>query len=160
MSRVLWLTAVWVALWGSISVANVLGGLVLGAAVAALLPGERPHAEGRLSPAGLLRFALVFVDALVRSSVAVALQVLRPSTSLHPGVIAVQVPGSDERLLTLLGNSISLTPGTLTLEVDRARRLLHVHVLDLGPDAQDLPSVRRDLDRLERAASRALGVRP
>lgn len=160
MSRVLWLTAVWVALWGSVSVANLLGGLLLGAAVAALLPGERPHAEGRLSSVGLLRFALVFVDALVRSSVAVAVQVLRPRTSLHPGVITVAVPGTDERLLTLLGNSISLTPGTLTLEVDRSRRLLHVHVLDLGPEASGLPGVRQDVERLERAARRALGARP
>ena len=159
MIGVLWLTAVWVALWGSVTPANVLGGLVVGAGVVRLLPGERPHAQGGLSPVGLLRFALVFGDALVRSTVAVATQVLRPRTALHPGVIAVHVPGTDDRLLTLLGNSISLTPGTLTLEVDRARRLLHVHVLDLGPGARDLPGVRRDLDRLERAASRALGVR-
>ena len=160
MSAVLWLTAVWVALWGSVTPANVLGGLVVGVAVVRLLPGERPDAPRRLSPVGLLRFALVFADALVRSSLSVAAQVLRRRTALHPGVIAVHVPGTDDRLLTLLGNSISLTPGTLTLEVDRARRLLHVHVLDLGPDARDLPGVRRDLDRLERAAGRALGVRP
>ena len=159
MSAVLWLAAVWVALWGSVTPANVLGGLLLGAAVVRLLPGERPS-RGALSPVGLLRFAAVFADALVRSSAAVARQVLRPHGSLHPGVIAVAVPGTDDRLLTLLGNSISLTPGTLTLEVDRGRRLLHVHVLDVGPDARDLPAVRRDIARLERAASRALGARP
>ena len=157
MRRVLWLTAVWVALWGSVTPANVLGGLAVGALVLRLLPGERLPAGRPLSPVGLLRFAVVFADALVRSSLQVAAQVVRPRVVLHPGVVAVEVPGTDERLLTLLANSISLTPGTLTLEVDRERRLLHVHVLDVGPGARDLPAVRADLDRLERAASRALG---
>ena len=156
MSQVLWLTVVWVALWGSVTPANVLGGLAVGAVLVRLLPGEATSSPHRLSPLGSLRFAAVFADALVRSSLQVAAQVLRPRLVLHPAVIAVPVGGTDERLLTLLGNSISLTPGTLTLEVDRDRRLLHVHVLDVGEDARGLPGVRRDLDRLERAAAGAL----
>ena len=159
MRRVLWLTVVWVALWGSVTPANVLGGLVVGTALLRLLPGERSGATRSLSPLGLLRFAGVFADALVRSSLQVAALVLRPRLVLHPGVVAVTVPGDDDRLLTLLANSISLTPGTLTLEVDRDRRLLHVHVLDVGPDARDLPAVRADISRLERAAAGALGGR-
>ena len=157
MRRLLWLTAVWVALWGSVTPANVLGGLAVGAVLLRVLPDEQTPARGPLSLAGLLRFAVVFAGALVRSSLQVAAQVLRPRLALHPAVVAVHVPGTDERLLTLLANSISLTPGTLTLEADRERRLLHVHVLDVGPGARDLPAVRADLTRLERAASRALG---
>ena len=159
MRRVLWLTAVWVALWGSVTPANVLGGLAVGTALVHLLPGEQGAARGPLSALGLLRFAGVFTDALVRSSLQVAAQVLRPRLALHPGVVAVTVPGDDDRLLTLLANSISLTPGTLTLEVDRDRRLLHVHVLDLGPGARDLLAGRADVARLERAAAGALGGR-
>ena len=146
---------VWVALWGSVTPANVLGGLVLGVAVAAPAARRAAPEPARCPPWACCASPGSSPTRWCARSVAVAAQVLRPhGLVLHPGVIAVTVPGADDRLLTLLANSISLTPGTLTLEVDRDRRLLHVHVLDLGPDARDLPAVRADLDRLERAASR------
>lgn len=154
--HLIWLTAVWVGLWGAVTPANVLGGLVVSAVLLRALPGEAPRSAG-LSPWGAVRFLGVFLVALVQSSLEVVGHVLRPHPGLHPGVIAVPVAGSSDRLLVLLANSISLTPGTLTLEVDRARRLLYVHVLDVGPDASGLPQVRRSIARLERAAGLALG---
>lgn len=158
MILLLWLTLVWVGLWGSPSPANVLGGLLVGAVLLRTLPLEPEHSPGRFSPLGALRFAGVFLVALVQSSLQVLVLVLRRRPDPHSAVIAVPVRGGGDRLLTLVGNSISLTPGTLTLEVDRARGLLHVHVLDVGADGQGLAQVRRDIDRLQRAATRALGV--
>ena len=154
----LWLTAVWVGLWGSVTWANVLGGLAVSAVLLRVLPMQPLDAHGRVSPVGVLRFLGVFGVALVRSSLQVVVLVLRRRTALHPAVIAVPVLGPGDRLLTLVGNSISLTPGTLTLEVDRERRLLYVHVIDVGAHGEGLDGVRRDLDGLERAARRALGV--
>ncbi len=154
-----WLTVVWVGLWGSVTPANVLGGLVVSAVLLRVLPMEPLDAPGRVSPVGAVRFLGVFGVALVRSSLQVVVLVLRRRTTLHPAVIAVPVHGPGDRLLTLVGNSISLTPGTLTLEVDRARRLLYVHVIDVGAGGEGLDAVRRDLESLEHAAGRALGVR-
>lgn len=151
---VLWLTVVWVGLWGDVSAANVLGGLAVALGVTLLLPLEDVELHGRISPVGVVRFAGVFLLELVRASVQVAVLVLRPRTSLRSAVLAVPVHGRGDRLLTLVGNSISLTPGTLTLEVDREAHVLHVHVLDVGDDVEQ---VRRDIARLERAAARALG---
>ena len=155
----LWLTAVWVGLWGSVTPANVLGGLLVSAVLLRVLPLQPLDGSGRASAVGVLRFLGVFAVALVRSSLQVLVLVLRPRTSLHPAVIAVPVHGPGDRLLTLVGNSISLTPGTLTLEVDRQRRLLYVHVIDVGAGGEGLDAVRRDVEALEHAAGRALGVR-
>jgi len=155
--HLMWLTVVWVALWGSVTPANVLGGLVVGAVLLRTLPRQASSHSTALAPWGVLRFLAAFLVALVQSSAEVVRQVLRPALVLHPAVLAVPVAGSDDRLLVLLANSISLTPGTLTLEVDRSRRLLYVHVLDVGPDAAGLPQVRQSISRLERAAGRALG---
>ncbi len=156
----LWLTVVWLGLWGSLSWANALGGVVLGAVLLRLLPMEAPDGADRVSPTGLLRFAGVFLVALVRSSVQVFVQVLRPGRPLYPAILAVSVRGGGNRMLTVVANSISLTPGTLTLEVDRHRRVLHVHVLDVGADGAGIPGVRAGIERLEAAAGRALGVHP
>lgn len=158
MTFLIWLTLVWVGLWGSLTPANVLGGLVVAAVLLHALPVEQTSSPGRVRPVEVLRFLAVFAVALVQSSVQVLRLVLRRRPDLHPAVIAVPVPGGGDRLLTLVGNSISLTPGTLTLEVDRAREMLYVHVLDVGDGPAGLAQVRRGIDRLEHAARAALGV--
>lgn len=154
---VLWLTVVWVGLWGSVTVANVLGGLVVATVLVAVLP--LPPVPGRpvVRPLSLLRFVGHFAVDLVVSSVQVSRLVLRPRLALRQGVIAVPVRGASDGLLTLLADAISLTPGTLTLEVDRPRSTLYVHVLDLGPGADDIAEVRRSTLSLERLAVRAIG---
>lgn len=159
MILVLWLTAVWVGLWGSVTPANVLGGLAVALLLVKGLPLDPPDVPGRASPLGVLRFGAVFLRELVVASLQVVVLVLRPRLALRQAVIAVPVHGGGDRLLTLVANAISLTPGTLTLEVDRERSVLHVHVLDVGEGPEGLAQVRASAARLERAAARALGVR-
>lgn len=156
MSRlplVLWLTAVWVALWGSVTAANVLGGLAVGLLLAVVLPLTQVTTRAVVRPLALLRFAGFFVVDLVRSSVQVTRLVLSPRRPLRQAVVALPVRGASDSLLTLLANAISLTPGTLTLEVDRPRSTLYVHVLDVG----DLEAVRAELAQVERLAILAVG---
>lgn len=153
----LWLTFVWVSLWGSWSVANVLGGLVVATVLLLVLPLPTvPHA-GRTRPVALAVFAAVFLWELLRASATVVLQVLRPRAALRQAVIAVPVSGASDRLLTLVANAVSLTPGTLTLEVDRPRSTLYVHVLDVRGGAAEVEAQRASILRLERLAARALG---
>lgn len=152
-----WLTAVWVALWGSVTVANVLGGAAVAAALLLLLPLPDVPSEGGLRPVALARFAVVFFWELVKASFTVVGQVLHPRLRLRQAVIAVPVIGLSDRLITLLANVISLTPGTLALEVDRPRATLYVHVLSV-PDAPGaVDEVRASIMRLERLAILALG---
>lgn len=158
MILLVWLTAVWVGLWGSLTPANLLGGLLVAGVLLRALPLQRSASPGRVRPLAVLRFLGVFLVALVQSSLEVAALVLRRRTQLHPAVIAVPVRGGGDRLLTLVANAISLTPGTLTLEVDPARAVLYVHVLDVGAGPDGLARARRGAERLERAAAHALGV--
>lgn len=154
----LWLTAVWVGLWGSVSPANVLGGLAVAALLLAVLPlPEVPREAGvRLGP--LAQLLVVFAWELVKASATVVLQVLRPG-GLRQAVFAVPVPGLSDRLLTLLANAVSLTPGTLALEVDRPRSVLYVHALNVPAGPNAIEDVRHSIVRLERLAVRALGTR-
>ena len=154
----LWLTLVWVGLWGSVTAANVLGGLAVSAVLVALLPLPETEHQRDVRPLALVRFAGFFALELVRASLTVVGQVLRPRAELRQAVIAVRARGTSDRLLTLVANAISLTPGTLTLEVDRETSTLYVHVLDVGhgPDAVD--RARASILELERRAVLALGT--
>ncbi len=157
LPMIAWLTVVWVGLWGSPTAANVLGGLAVGAGVVALLPLTRVPSQGLVRPLALLRFLGFFAFDLMRASARVAGQVLRPRTQLRQAVVAVPVRGASDRLLTLLANAISLTPGTLTLEVDRPRSTLYVHVLDVGGGPDAVERVRASILRVERLAILAVG---
>jgi multicomponent Na+:H+ antiporter subunit E len=152
-----WLTFVWVALWGSLTVANLLGGLAVAAALLCLLPLPEVVREGRVRPVALARLLVVFLWELVKASVTVVAQVLRPRATVRQAVVAVPVVGVSDRLLTLLANAVSLTPGTLALEVDRPRAVLYVHVLDIGGSDGAADEVRRSIVRLERLIILALG---
>jgi multicomponent Na+:H+ antiporter subunit E len=152
-----WLTVVWVALWGSLTAANVLGGLAVAAALLLLLPLPEVEREGAPRPVALLHLLGFFLWELVKASFTVVWQVLRPGAALRQAVVAVPITSTSDRLLTLLANAVSLTPGTLALEVDRPRAVLYVHVLDLGGQAGGADDVRRDIQQLERLAILALG---
>jgi multicomponent Na+:H+ antiporter subunit E len=152
-----WLTVVWVALWGSPTAANLLGGLAVATALLLLLPLPEVDGAGGPRPVALLRLLTFFLWELVKASVTVVLQVLRPRTELRQAVVAVPVRAPSDGLLTLVANAVSLTPGTLTLEVDRPRKVLYVHVLDIGGHAGAADEVRRSIVRLERMAILALG---
>lgn len=153
-----WLTLVWVGLWGSVTPANVLGGLAFGSALVVLLPLTSLPPQGDVRPLALLRFVAFFAGDLVLANLRVMGQVLRPRLNLRRAVVAVPVRGASDRLLTLLANAISLTPGTLTLEVDRPRATLYVHVLDIGKGPQAVERVRASILRIERLAILAFGA--
>lgn len=151
-----WLVLVWVGLWGSVTPANVLGGLAVAVLLLLSLPLTDVPDQSDIQLVALLRFVGHFGVDLVRASLQVALLVLRPRP-LRPAIVAVPVRGASDRLLTLLANAISLTPGTLTLEVDRPRSMLYVHVIDVGPRADGVDRARADILRVEHLAVQAVG---
>lgn len=150
----LWTVVVWVALWGEATVANLVGGLAAGAFALWIVPAgrtaHRPNAM-TLRPLAAMHFLLYFLWALVRASAIVAWEVVTPRNRISQGIIALPLRTSSHGVATLVANAISLTPGTLTLEVARDPLVLYVHVLHLV----DMESVRAELRRLEELACRA-----
>lgn len=155
LPHLLWLVAVWVALWGHLTAANVLGGVLAAAAVTAALREAEPGPEGTFRALPALAFLGFFAVALVRASVSVAARVLRPGHAPTPGIIAVPVLGQTDAVVTVIANVITLTPGTVTLEVRRDGPVatLYVHLLDLP----DVDAARAELAELGARAVAAFG---
>jgi len=156
----LWLTAVWVGLWGSVTAANVLGGVAVAVVLVGALPLEEHRGSGLVRPAAAARFVAAFARDLVRATVQVAVLVVHPRRELRQAVVAVPVPGASDALLTLLANAISLTPGTLTLEVDRPRSTLYVHAIDVGTGPDAVQRLRAEVLATARRAVLAFGSSP
>ena len=152
----LWVATAWVALWGDLSWANVLSGLVVAVFVLSAVRLPPRTTEYRLSPVPTLRYVLTFARDLVVSTAEVAQQVFWPVERLRPAILEVPMATTDPGLLSLVANTITLTPGTMTLEVDDDRGLLWVHVLHLREGGEE--DVIEQARALERLGARALGV--
>jgi multicomponent Na+:H+ antiporter subunit E len=153
VAMVVWLVVVWLFLWEDFSFANVLAGLALGSLLVTLFPMRPRGIPGAFRPVAAGRFVGFFAWKLVEASMIVAWEVVTPQNRINEGIVAVPIRGVSQTLTTLVANAISLTPGTLTLEVRQHPPVLYVHVLHLD----DIDAVRRDVQYLEVLAIRAFG---
>jgi len=74
----------------------------------------------------------LFVRELVLSALQVAWLVVQPRLDLHPALVAYPLTVTTDTQITLLANLVTLTPGTLSVDVSDDRRTLYIHVLSLA----------------------------
>jgi Multisubunit Na+/H+ antiporter, MnhE subunit len=77
----------------------------------------------------VIRLVIFFIQELVISSVRVAWDVITPTDLSRPKVIRMPLDVESELEVFLVANLISLTPGTLTLDVDEVNRQLIIHAM-------------------------------
>lgn len=135
------------ALWIAIAPAPSLGQVVLGGVVALAIPWfthpfwPDPPRLVRPGVAAVL-FLRVMWDIVV-ANVEVARLVLGPADRLHPVFIELPLEIEDPFVATILASIITLTPGTLSVDIDSERRVLLVHALDVT----DIPSTIETIKR-------------
>lgn len=128
-----WLILVWVLLWGTLSAANVLSGLAVALLITLLLPMPAVPVEGRVHPLSLLRLILTVFYYLLLSSFQVASLALKREPPLS-AVMRAHIAVKSDLVLALAVNIFNLIPGTIVLEIDTARRMLYMHVIDISSD--------------------------
>jgi multicomponent Na+:H+ antiporter subunit E len=153
-----WLTVVWVALWGDLSVGNVLSGLLLGTVVCLVFPLPPVRMSLRVRPLWLAWLAIRFAADVVVASIQVARVVLMPRP-LHNSVVEVDLRTPSDFVLTLVALMVSLVPGSLVVEARRSSYTLFLHVLDT-PDAAAAERMRRATLTLEQRVVRAFVPTP
>lgn len=143
------LALAWAAIWGSFSAATLAVGFVLGfGALWLARPVTGPSRyHGRVRELG--GFAAFYLGELILSALRVTRLVLSPGLRMRPGIVAVPLDARTDAEITTFANLVSLTPGTLSLDLSPDRRTLYVHAMDLGPGGPD--ALRAELkDGLER----------
>ena len=146
------LALAWAALSGDFSPGSLLSGFGIGFVL--ILFSQRimsgPNYIQKVWR--VLDLLVYFLFQLVISNVRVAIDVLRQTASLRPGIIAIPLDVRTDEEIMLLFNLIMLTPGTLALDIASNRRELYLHTMS----ADDPGAVRAQIkDGFER---RVLGV--
>lgn len=127
----LWLTATWVIMWGEVTVANVLAGFLVGAVVLTALPMPPVIVGVRLHPGRFVVMVVRFFRDVVVASFNVAWLAVRPRDVPHSSVITVQLGSRNELFQTVVGEMMSLVPGSLIVDLDAEAGRLSMHVLEV-----------------------------
>lgn len=137
----LFLAVLWAAVLGELSLGNLVAGFVIGFGI--LIVGSRLFGDSRYAEKLLrgVEFAAFFLGQLALSSLRVATDIVTPSHRARPAVVAVPLDAKSDAEITLLANLVSLTPGSLSIDVSDDRRTLFVHVMFLD----DPETTRREI---------------
>lgn len=135
------LAVAWCAVMGSFTLLNLMFGFFVSSA-ALWLTREQFRTSKYFRRSWLvLGLILLFLKELVLSVLRVAWLVIRPSQSYKPSFISFPLTVTEPHEITLLANLITLTPGTLSVDVSDDNKTLYIHCIDV----EDVDALRQDI---------------
>jgi len=140
------LALLWAMMTGGISLINLLVGFFVGYLILGSIHGTSGTSSYFTKVPQTIRFTLYFILELLISSVRVAYDVVTPTYYMKPGIIAIPMDAKTDIEITMLANLITLTPGTLSLDVSFDRKTLYIHSMFVS----DPEKVRRETKDMER----------
>ncbi|HET8885048.1 MAG TPA: Na+/H+ antiporter subunit E [Salinimicrobium sp.] len=123
------LTLVWVALTGDLSLGNFVFGFVLCFFILWIITRGRSGAKYFRVLPKVISFFFFFLYELVKANIQVAIEVITPRFQMVPGIVEYPLSAESDMEITLLANLISLTPGTLSLDVSTDKKSLFIHTM-------------------------------
>jgi multicomponent Na+:H+ antiporter subunit E len=143
------LAVIWAAVTGNFSGINLLFGGIAGGVVVLLLRSTLVRRNGLRRWSRIVSLAVLFLYELFLSASRVAIEVLRPDVreKLRPAIVAVPLTVKSDDEITLLANLITLTPGTLSIDVSPDRSMLFVHVLTLDDREALIAGIAQGFER-------------
>lgn len=143
----------WAALFSTFTLPSLATGFGVGYAILWLLSPLFPGSHYCQKLFDLVRLTLHFLWELIVSSLQVAWDVVTPGYRSRPGIIAVPIDAKTDLEITTLANLVSLTPGTLSLDLSSDQKTLYVHAMFVDDPA----NIRRDIKQgMERRVLEAL----
>ena len=141
------LALIWGAFSGVFNPSNLLLGYALGYLALFMARRALPPSAYFNTMQQVLSFAGFFAKELFLANLRVAADVVTPTHYMRPRVLAVPLDAKSDVEITTLANLISLTPGTLSLDVSTDRRVLFIHAM-YASDADHVRSgIKQGLER-------------
>lgn len=133
------LALAWIALTGTFTPVNFLFGFVVSFGLLWLTQRLMKPSNYFAKVSQVLGFVLFFLVELILANLRVALVVLSPRPAIRPAVVAIPLDVRSDAEIALLANLLTLTPGTLYLDVSKDRCTMYVHTIFVD----DLDQFRR-----------------
>jgi multicomponent Na+:H+ antiporter subunit E len=148
----------WFFVKGAVDTLTAIQGLLIGLSLAysfrRFYPGEFHLRAFRRIPF-IVRYILSFLRALLVSNLDTAYRVLHPGMPAEPGFFRYSVELEHPAAITVLANSITLTPGTLVVDYLEEEKEMKIHCLNL----ENPEKIREDIKQWEKTLEKAFGER-
>ncbi len=132
--------AVWLLLSWDVGLATIVSGVVFGLIAALWFGSELPIRPARLLNPVRWFWVLVYIPVFAwecfKANIDVAMRVLSPGLMLRPGIVKIRTTLKSEIARAFLANSITMTPGTMTVEIQDD--VLYIHWIDVKTDDPQL----------------------
>lgn len=143
------LLAVWLLLQNSIAPGQILLGGILAVAITKLVVRVWPEPVRLRRPELLLRYLGRLLWDMVIANLEVARLILtRPASTLQPRFIGLPLDLQDEFAIAVLAATITLTPGTIAVDVTPDQRQLLIHSLDVTDEAALIAALKNRYESL------------
>ena len=126
------LSLAWLGLTGQFTPVNFMIGFVLAYVLLWLTLGSGGRESYFKKVLHVIRFIFFFLWEVVTANYRVVREILTPSHSMRPGIVAVPLNARTDLEIVAFANLITLTPGTLSLDISQDRSTLYVHAMFIG----------------------------
>ena len=129
---------IWVVLTGSLEVADIVIGIIISGSISFLYLTLFEHKEEFefINPFWLLIYLFILIKNIIKSNIYLTKILARRELNLTPAIVAVPTKLKSDWKKLLLANSITLTPGTLTLDIKDD--MLFIHIIEYSIDDNKL----------------------
>ena len=123
---IIFLFLIWIGLTMSFDIQELTTGFIVSFVVALLYVKNYPSSDNfRFRPIAYVIYLFTFLKALVLANWDVARRVIDPKLPINPGIVAIKTDLKEDYKKLMLANSITLTPGTITMDVRDDTLFIH-----------------------------------
>ncbi|MCM3692610.1 Na+/H+ antiporter subunit E [Neobacillus niacini] len=94
-----------------------------------------------------IKLIIIFIKELILSNVAIVKIVLKPKLDMRPAIFAMETVLTKDWQIMLLSNLITLTPGTLVIDVSEDNKTLFIHAMNIGEVEDEINSIKNSFEK-------------
>ncbi|RFU67191.1 Na+/H+ antiporter subunit E [Bacillus sp. V59.32b] len=95
----------------------------------------------------VVKLILIFTRELILSNISVLKVILRPKLDIRPGIFALETELEKDWEITILANLITLTPGTLVVDVSPDNKTLYIHAMDIADKEEAIQDIKGSFEK-------------
>lgn len=141
------LTFIWVALTGSMYYTNFLFGFMLGFFILWVMNRNETDQRYFYRVPKTIGFILFFLYEMIIANIQVAYDVITPKYFFKPGIVRYPMEAETDLEINLLSTIISMTPGTLILDISEDKKSLFIHVMYLKNKEQFIAQMKKGFEK-------------
>lgn len=141
------LALTWMFLTGDLDFNNFLEGFLIGFAIVLILKASSGETKYFSRIPKLISFIIYFTYELILANLKIAMDILTPTHLMKPAIVAIPLDAKTDLEITLLANIITLTPGTLSLDISKDRKTLYIHAMYVVSAEETIKEIKEGFEK-------------